>query len=212
MYTRWLPFLKEKNIILGSGSPRRRELLTELGINFKVVKSEFPENLKKEGVEPKKYVEETCLGKFNYFLEHQKVENCDILITADSIVEFNNKILEKPKSKEECKAWFMEYSGNKVIAYTYMVIGVIDKNRKCIAKRNFLSTTYVIFDKLSEKCIDDYINSDEPYDKAGGFGIQANAKSLIVGIEGDFYNVVGFPVNAFTKNLTSLLEEVYGKK
>ena len=56
MYTRWLPFLKEKNIILGSGSPRRRELLSELGINFKVVKSEFPENLKKEGVEPKKYV------------------------------------------------------------------------------------------------------------------------------------------------------------
>ena len=106
----------------------------------------------------------------------------------------------------------MEYSGNKVIAYTYMVIGVIDKNRKCIAKRNFLSTTYVIFDKLSEECIDDYINSDEPYDKAGGFGIQAKAKSLIVGIEGDFYNVVGFPVNAFTKNLTSLLEEVYGKK
>ena len=93
-----------------------------------------------------------------------------------------------------------------------MVVGVIDKNRKCIAKRNFLSTTYVIFDKLSEECIDDYINSDEPYDKAGGFGIQANAKSLIVGIEGDFYNVVGFPVNAFTKNLTSLLEEVYGKK
>ena len=137
MYTRWLPFLKEKNIILGSGSPRRRELLSELGINFKVIKSEFPENLKKEGVEPKKYVEETCLGKFNYFLEHQKVEDCDILITADSIVEFNNKILEKPKSKEECKAWFKEYSGNKVICYTYMVIGIIDKDRKCIVKKNF---------------------------------------------------------------------------
>ena len=212
MYTRWLPFLKEKNIILGSGSPRRRELLSELGIDFKVVKSEFPENLKKEGVEPKKYVEETCLGKFNYFLSHQNVENCDILITADSIVEFNNKILEKPKSKEECKAWFMDYSGNKVIAYTYMVIGIIDKNKKCIAKRNFLTTTYVNFDELTEECIDDYVNTDEPYDKAGGFGIQAHAKSLITGIEGDFYNVVGFPVNAFTKNLTSLLEEVYGKK
>ena len=93
-----------------------------------------------------------------------------------------------------------------------MVIGVIDENKKCIAKRNFLSTTYVNFDILSEECIDDYINSDEPYDKAGGFGIQGNAKSLITGIEGDFYNVVGFPVNEFTKNLTSLLEEVYGKK
>ena len=126
-------------------------------------------------------------------------------------IEQGNKILEKPKSKEECKAWFKEYSGNKVIAYTYMVIGVIDENKKCIAKRNFLSTTYVNFDILSEECIDDYINTDEPYDKAGGFGIQANAKSLITGIEGDFYNVVGFPVNAFTKNLTSLLEEVYGK-
>ena len=172
MYTRWLPFIKGKNIILGSGSPRWRELLSELGINFTIVKSEFPENLIKEGVESKKYVEVTCLGKFNYFLEHQIVENCDILITADSIVEFNNKILEKPKSKEECKQWFKEFSGNKVIAYTYMVIGIIDKNRKYISKNKFLTTTYVNFDNLTEECINDYVNTDKPYDKAGGFGIQ----------------------------------------
>ena len=79
-------------------------------------------------------------------------------------------------------------------------------------KKNFLTSIYVNFDNLTEECINDYVNTDEPYDKAGGFGIQANAKSLITGIEGDFYNVVGFPVNAFTKNLTLLLEEVYGKK
>ena len=210
MYTKWLPFLKNKKVVLGSGSPRRKELLSELGIDFTVHKSEFPENLQKEGVEPKKYVENTCLGKFNYFLSHQKLENCDILITADSIVEFKNKIIEKPKSKDECRQWFKEYSGNKVIAYTYMVIGVIE-NGKCINKKQFLTTTYVCFDKLSDECIEDYINTDEPYDKAGGFGIQAKAKILITGIEGDFYNVIGFPVNAFVKNLNQLLEEVYGK-
>ena len=210
MYTKWLPFLKNKKVVLGSGSPRRKELLSELGIDFTVHKSEFPENLQKEGVEPKKYVENTCLGKFNYFLSHQKLENCDILITADSIVEFKNKIIEKPKSKDECRQWFKEYSGNKVIAYTYMVVGVIE-NGKCINKKQFLTTTYVCFDKLSDECIEDYINTDEPYDKAGGFGIQAKAKILITGIEGDFYNVIGFPVNAFVKNLNQLLEEVYGK-
>lgn len=210
MYTKWLPFLKNKKVVLGSGSPRRKELLSELGINFTVHKSEFPENLQKEGVEPKKYVENTCLGKFNYFLSHQKLENCDILITADSIVEFKNKIIEKPKSKDECRQWFKEYSGNKVIAYTYMVVGVIE-NGKCVNKKQFLTTTYVCFDKLSDECIEDYISTDEPYDKAGGFGIQAKAKTLITGIEGDFYNVIGFPVNAFVKNLNQLLEEVYGK-
>ena len=210
MYTRWLPFLKNKKVVLGSGSPRRKELLSELGINFTVHKSEFPENLQKEGVEPKIYVENTCLGKFNYFLSHQKLENCDILITADSIVEFKNKILEKPKSKDECRQWFKEYSGNKVIAYTYMVVGIIESG-KCIKKKQFLTTTYVCFDELSDDYIEDYINTEEPYDKAGGFGIQGKAKTLITGIEGDFYNIIGFPVNSFVKNLNELLKEVYGK-
>ena len=210
MYTRWLTFLKNKKVVLGSGSARRKELLSELGINFTVHKSEFPENLQKEGVEPKKYVENTCFGKFNYFLSHQKLENCDILITADSIVEFKNKILEKPKSKDECRQWFKEYSENKTIYHTYMIIGIIE-NGKCTYKKHFLTTTYVYFDKLSDDCIEDYINTSDPYDKAGGLGVGSKAKTFITGIKGDYYNALGFPVNAFVKNFNELLEEVYGQ-
>ena len=98
------------------------------------------------------------------------------------------------------------------MTYSNMFIGVIDKDRKCISKKNFLTITFNNFDNLSEEYIDDYINKDKSYDKTGWFGIQSNEKSIIIRIEGNFYNVVGFPVNDFTKNLTLLLEEQYEKK
>ena len=211
MYTRWIPFLNKKNIILASSSPRRKEILSELGIHFEIHKSEFEENISKEDISPSKYVEETCNGKFEYYLKNQRNYPCDILITADSIIEFNNKILEKPKDKNQLKEWLNLYSENKIIVHTYMVIGIIDTKFNCIKKEQFITSTNVIFDKISEDEINDYINTNDPYDKAGGFGIQASAKVFIKGIEGDFYNVVGFPVNAFIKHLNKLLCDVYGK-
>lgn len=212
MYTKWLPFLNNKNIILASGSPRRKEILSDLGIKFTVKTSDFPENLSKENTTPSNYVEQTCLNKFNYFLEKHKDFQYDILITADSIVEYNNQIIEKPKSKEQCIEWFKMYSNNKVLAHTYMIIGIIDSQHQCVKMEKFLTTTNVVFDCLDDETIDDYASTSEPYDKAGGFGIQGLAKSLIKGIEGDFYNVVGFPVNEFTKHLTKMMTEYYGKE
>ncbi len=211
MYTRWIPFLNKKNIILASSSPRRKEILSELGFNFEIHKSEFEENISKDNISPSKYVEETCNGKFEYYLKNQRNFPCDLLITADSIIEFNNKILEKPKDKNELKEWFKLYSNNKIIVHTYMVIGIINKEFNCIKKEKFLTSTNVIFDEISEDEINDYINTKDPYDKAGGFGIQASAKIFIKGIEGDYYNVVGFPVNSFIKHLNKLLNDVYGK-
>lgn len=206
MYSKSLAKLKDLHIILASGSPRRRELLSSLGIQFTVKTSDFPENLPKDKFSPAEYVEQTCLNKFNHFIEQNKTDKYDILITADSIVEFDNKILEKPKTKEECKEWFQRYSNNKVLAHTYVVIGLINSEFKCVKMEKFLSTTYVVFDELSEEIINDYINTTEPYDKAGGFGIQGLAKVMIKGIEGDYYNVMGFPVNAFMKHLIELLK------
>lgn len=206
MYSSLLSKLKDKHIILASGSPRRRELLSSLGISFTVKTSDFPENLSKTSFTPSQYVEQTCLNKFNHFLQHNQSSPYDILITADSIVEFNNQILEKPKNPSECKEWFLQYSNNKVLAHTFVVIGLINSKYECIKMEKFLTTTNVVFDELDECLINEYINTTEPYDKAGGFGIQGTAKVMIKGIEGDYYNVMGFPVNAFMKHLIKLLK------
>ena len=223
MYLRWLPFLNKKKIVLGSSSPQRQKILSDLNINFVVEKSNFEENISKEEISPKKYVELTCLGKFNNFIENN-IE-CDILITLDTIIEFNNKIYEKPKNKEELKKWFKLFSNvsnkklfitsnlfsnEKILAHTFMIIGIFD-NKKLIKKEEFLTSSFVNFIEMNDEIIDDYVNTEEPYNKAGGFGIQGLAKSLIKGIEGDFYNVVGFPVCNFTNKLVKICEEVYGK-
>ena len=93
MYTKWLPFLNNKNIILASGSPRRKEILSDLGIKFTVKTSDFPENLSKENTTPSNYVEQTCLNKFNFFLEKR------IPITTDFSIRilFNIMILSRKK-------------------------------------------------------------------------------------------------------------------
>lgn len=206
MYSSLLSSLHSKHIILASGSPRRRDLLSSLGIPFTVQTSSFPENLSKSLLSPVEYVEQTCLNKFNHFLKHNKTTPCDILITADSIVEFNNEILEKPQNASECKKWFLQYSNNTVLAHTFMVLGLISGDSTCVKMEKFLTTTKVFFDDLDEALIDEYINTSEPYDKAGGFGIQGTAKVMIRGIEGDYYNVMGLPVNGFMKHLKELLK------
>ena len=208
MYLRWLPFLNSKKIILGSSSPQREKILRDLNINFTIEKSGFEENISKKEISASKYVEKTCLGKFNYFLE--KKINCDFLITADSIIEFNNEIYEKPKNKIELKNWFKLFSNKNILVHTFMIIGIFKKNI-LIKKENFLTSSYVKFIEMNDEIIEDYVNNDEPYNKAGGFGIQGLAKSLIKGIEGDFYNIVGFPVCEFTNKLVKICEEIYGK-
>ena len=208
MYLRWIPFLNKKKIVLGSGSPQRQKILSDLNLNFEVQKSSFEENISKENISPSKYVELTCLGKFNNFIENKI--NCDILITADSIIEFNNEIYEKPKNKDELKKWFELFSNEKILAHTFMIIGIFDKNI-LIKQEKFLTSSFVNFMEMNDEIINDYVETQEPYNKAGGFGVQGLAKCLIKGIEGDFYNVVGFPVCNFTNKLVKLCEEIYGK-
>ena len=211
MITKWINFINKKNVILGSGSPARKKIFEELGIKFTVKTSNYPEDLSKENISPSKYVEQTCINKFNYFVEKNTDIKYDILVTADSIVEFKDKIIEKPKNKDECREWFKAFSNNKILAHTYMCVGVIENN-KCVKMEKYLTTTSVIFDTLSDDDIEAYISTPEPYNKAGGFSIQGSGKVLIKGIEGDYYNVVGFPVNSFCHHLTKVLSDVYGEK
>lgn len=208
MVFKFIEYLNSKKVILGTTSAPRRKVFTDLGINYEVIASNFEENLEK--TDPQSYVSNTCLRKFEEIIEKNHEKEFDILITCDTIVVHNNRILEKPQSDEEVFQWFRNYSNNYVACFTSVVIGLIYKNseNKNAAKDKiqFLTESKVLFDEMDEELIKSYIKTKEPFNKAGGFGIQGLGSVFIKGIEGCYYNIVGFPVHNFFKNLKTLVE------
>lgn len=215
MYTRWLPMINSQKVILASGSPQRLNMLTDLGIKFEAKPSNFAENLVKTN--PKEYVEKTCMRKFEEFLKDHSDMKIDILITADTIIEQDGSILEKPQNEEDIYTWFRNYSNHTVTCYTSVVIGIVQKElifgkNLLTYSKQFTTESKVTFDEITDDMISDYIKTGEPYQRAGGFAIQGVGKCLIKRIEGCYFNVVGFPVNDFSRNLVGLLKERFGEE
>jgi len=173
------------NLVLGSNSPRRKEILTEMGFQFEVRVSNkeevFLDNLK--GKEVSEFL---AIQKAKNLQENMK-EN-ELLITADTIVVINNKILGKPKSKEESYKMIQSLSGNKHEVITSVSLTTTDKQEV------FSVTTKVTFNTISDKEINFYIENYSPFDKAGSYGIQEWIGLIsIQKIEGSYTNVVGLP-------------------
>lgn len=208
MVFKFIEYLNSNKVILGTTSVPRKKVFNDLGINYEIIASNFEENLEK--TDPKSYVSDTCLRKFEEIIENNHQKTFDILITCDTIIVHNNKILEKPQSNEEIFQWFKNYSNNFVTCFTSVVIGLIQKNsenRNIVKdKIQFLTESKVLFDEMDEDLILNYIDSKEPFNKAGGFGIQGLGSVFIKGIEGCYYNIVGFPIHNFFKNLKILVE------
>jgi septum formation protein len=185
--------LSKYNIILGSASPRRKKLLEELGIKFsiKTTRKEeiFPDNLEK-----KEIAEFLAKQKSDFILK--ELSGNYLLITADTIVVQNNKILHKPKDKEDSIRILQDLSGSnhKVIS------GVCIKSEK--KEITFSSVTEVSFNDLSDKEIIYYIDNFKPFDKAGSYGIQQWIGYIgIKKINGSYNNVVGLPTNELYQKL-----------
>jgi len=187
-----LKALENKNIILASGSPRRQQFLKELGLDFtiklKEVAEEYPKHYKKEAI-----TNFLALKKARAF---DDLKENDILITADTIVWFKNMALEKPKNKEQAVKMLSKLSANKHLVMTSVCLKSIKKEML------FNCTTKVYFNKLSPEIIDYYVENFNPYDKAGSYGIQEWIGYIAVKkIKGSFFNVMGFPVHKFYKEL-----------
>ena len=176
-----------KNLILASGSPRRRELMSQVGLDFTVVTSDADENIKE--MEPEDYVRELSSVKAQSVLE-QYADNEDsvIVIGADTIVYHKGEILTKPKNEEDAFRILKSLEGQIHQVYTGVTI--------CIAHKNvsFYEKTDVWVYDMTDEEIRDYISTGEPMDKAGAYGIQGKFAAYIKGIEGDYNNVVGLPV------------------
>ena len=186
--------LQQYNVILGSASARRKELLSDIGIEFSIQttdkEEEYPSTLKEERI-----AEFLAQQKSEFLSENQK--NTDLLITADTIVSYKSEVLNKPQNKEQAFNSLKKLSGN-----THKVItGVCIKSIK--KEVIFSATTMVTFRKLTPKEIEHYINNFNPFDKAGAYGIQDwIGKIGIQKIDGSYSNVVGLP----TKELYEELE------
>jgi len=189
--------LKKFTIILGSASPRRKELLTDIGLIFNIQTTDKEENFPIE-LKEQEIAEFLAKQKSDFLSENLNPE--DLLITADTIVSFNKELLKKPSNKEEAFNTLSKLSGNTHKVITGVCIKTLEKEVV------FSSTTMVTFNKLTKDEINYYINNYKPYDKAGAYGIQEwIGKIGIENIDGSYANVVGLPTSKLYEQLKSFI-------
>ena len=191
-------------IILASASPRRRELLENMGLTFTIKVSKADEGTVDTQVPPEIYVQELALLKACAVAKTVIDKKDVIVISADTIVVNDGKILGKPKDEGDAKEMLLSLSGKTHSVYTgFCVMRLSDAFTVCKNVR-----TDVVFKNLTEEKIKRYIDTGEPMDKAGSYGIQGLGAMLIDHICGDYFNVVGLPVS----ELADVLETEFGFK
>ena len=183
--------LKNKNIILGSKSPRRQNLLSRLDIEFSIqtqdVDEDFSDDLIREEIPV--YLAELKASEFN-------LSENDILITSDTTVFLNGNIMNKPQDRNESFEMISNLSGNQHTVITGVCLS--SKNKR----KTFFVETEVYFNDLTKEEINYYIDKYQPFDKAGSYGIQEWIGYIgIKKIEGCFFNVMGLPLQELYKEL-----------
>ena len=200
-----------KKIILGSASPRRRELMAQIGLEFEVVVSHKEERYESEI--PEEIVKELALMKAENVaseLQEQGVLNDTIVIGADTVVVLDEQILGKPKDEADAFCMLMSLQGRAHQVFTG--VAMLDFDKEGIRKTyNQAVETKVYVHKMDEEEITAYIKSGEPMDKAGAYGIQGKFAPYIDKIEGDYYNVVGLPVSYVYQQLKVIQEKEGGQ-
>ena len=187
-----------KEFVLASASPRRKELLTQIGIPFRICVSDAEEIITQK--HPEDIVKELAQIKAGEVFERGNQDA--VVIGADTIVAYNENILGKPKTEEEAYDMIKMLQGNTHQVYTGMsIIWQEEGNTKI---RSYASKTEVELYDMSEEEIRSYIATKEPYDKAGAYGIQGYFARYVKQIRGDYNNVVGLPVGSLYQILNSL--------
>jgi septum formation protein len=185
-------------IYLASRSPRRKKLLKQMNLNFKVITVDIDESRKgKES--PLRMVKRLAGDK----LESAKEKiNDGIIITADTTVALGDEILAKPEDENDAKRMLRKLSGKTHIVYTGFALHNSQTDRTIIDYEK----TLVTFRNITRREIDDYVKTGSPMDKAGAYGIQDDFGAVFVKkINGDYYNVVGLPISKLYSNLLKVI-------
>ena len=191
--------LKDKQIILASGSPRRRELLSAMDIPFSVdTGNTFDESWSSDT--PHEKVPE-LMSEGKSFGFHRELADNEILVTSDTMVLCGTEILGKPKDRDDAIRMLKLLSGRGHQVITAVTLRDREK------KKTFSVTSNVFFKELSDSEITYYLDTYKPYDKAGAYGIQEWIGYIgISRLEGSFYNVMGFPASRFYEELKAFLD------
>ena len=182
-------------MILASNSQRRQEILKDTGFNFRVITSNIEET------SDKKIITERILDIAEKKLEQIAKNNKNkFILAADTVVELNGKIFGKPKNREEAFSFLKTLSGQIHRVITAYVFKNISKN---ILIKEIVVSEVKFFD-LDDETINWYLDTGEPFDKAGAYGIQGYGRVLVEKIDGDYYSIMGFPISNFLKNLRKI--------
>ena len=185
--------LKDKNIILASQSPRRRELLAGLGLEFSTISLDIDESFDREVYKANQITEYLSAKKANAYSD---LKANDIIITSDTTVWANDESLEKPEDREDAYRMIKALSNRTHSVYTSVTIKSLEK------EVTFTDETKVTFTELSDEEIYFYIDQYKPFDKAGAYGIQEWIGYIgVEKIEGSYFNVMGLPVQKLYKEL-----------
>lgn len=182
-------------VILASKSPRRVEILEKIVKEFEVVQSNFDENTIDFKGDIEMYVKD--LSRNKAIEVSKRLNEPSIVIAADTVVFQSGKVLEKPKNEEDAFSMLSSLSGNTHKVYS----GICLINTYDDTVVTDCDCTEVRFSELNPRQIRNYINSGEPMDKAGAYGIQGLGGAFVEGIKGCYYNVMGLPLNKLYKAL-----------
>ena len=182
------------SVILASKSPRRKEILENLGLKFDIITADADESsdIRKPGELVMTLAERKGLA-----VKEKVGAGADdsIIIACDTLVYCGGEFLGKPKDREDAERMIRMLSGGSHEVISGIYVSYNGENTTAYA------STKVIFDEMTDGEIEAYLNTDEPYDKAGAYAIQGLASEHIKGIEGDYFNVVGLPVNLLCRTL-----------
>ena len=187
--------------MLASSSPRRKEILRSIGLQFEVIESHFDEDSVEKEYEP------YYLAKFLAFEKAKDVFtrfNQCIVVGADTMVIFNGEVYGKPKDKEDARRMLKNLSGN--VHEVVTGVAILAKDGRFAIDSEI---TKVYFNELSEDDIDAYISTGEYKGKAGGYGIQGRGAVLVKKIEGSYTNVVGLPIEVLCRMFQKIDESIY---
>lgn len=182
-------------MILASKSPRRKEILEKIGFNIKVVVSETEE---KSGL--KTLEEQIKEISYKKVIEVAKKNKKEYVVGADTLVVLGTEVLGKPKSKEEARIMLKKLSGKQHQVLTAFTFLNIDKNieiTECVKSE-------VYFKEITDEEIEWYLDKNEYIDKAGAYGIQGKAAIFVEKIKGDYYSIMGFPIEKFIDCLNKI--------
>lgn len=185
-------------LVLASKSPRRREILINAGIQFRVVEPDVPEQ-RVSGEDPEVYVCRLAKSKAHAVVAHDR----DIVLGADTVVVLDHHVLEKPADPDDARRMLRMLSGRMHSVITGVCLR--SGSRTIVDAES----TGVRFVPLTDSEIDDYVASGEPMDKAGGYAIQGLASKFIDRVEGCYFNVVGLPVAMVYRHLRELWDDLH---